>query len=167
MTALRVESRDLRTTEALARALAAQLGSGDALCLEGDLGAGKTTFVTALVAALGGVDAVTSPTFTLENRYRLDRGELGLMLHCDLYRPGDDARRDLLPSMLEARDQGALLAVEWAAPVEDWLRPFLRLSITVTGPASRSFALEAEPDGWPPFEELRATWNHIITGAPS
>ena len=48
-------------TWAVARAFAAELRPGDVVCLEGDLGAGKTTFTQGLAASLGAKRAVTSP----------------------------------------------------------------------------------------------------------
>lgn len=156
---LTAQSHDLEATQELAAALAEQLRPGDAVCLTGDLGAGKTTFVAALARALGSQDEVNSPTFTLENRYALDRDELRSMLHCDLYRVGEDAHRDLLPSMLEARERGAVLAVEWAGPVEAWLEPYLELSFEVLGPTSRRLQLRAVPAGWPRLPQLRDAWS--------
>jgi tRNA threonylcarbamoyladenosine biosynthesis protein TsaE len=164
MDRITVTSHSPSATRDLAAALGRRLRPGDALCLDGDLGAGKTTFVAALVEALGGQDEVTSPTFTLENRYRLDHGDLDSMLHCDLYRPGEDARRDLLPSMLEARDEGALLAVEWADPVKDELEPYLLLRMEVLGARTRRLELSSRPADWPGFVELRPRWETLSGG---
>lgn len=74
---------DLDATRQLAERLAAALEPGDILCLDGPLGAGKTTLVRFLVAALAGDPAqVASPTFTLLHRYaaRLP------VIHVDAYR---------------------------------------------------------------------------------
>jgi tRNA threonylcarbamoyl adenosine modification protein YjeE len=79
---------DLAATGRLAAALAAQLSAGDVVCLDGPLGAGKTTLVRALVEALGGDPAqVASPTFTLLHVYdaRLR------VVHVDAYRLGSAA----------------------------------------------------------------------------
>ena len=75
-------SRSEADTEALARALAASLGAGDTVLVQGDLGAGKTVFVRGLADGLG-IDGgdVSSPTFTLVHEYR--GGRLPLV-HLDL-----------------------------------------------------------------------------------
>ena len=160
----------LQQTAELAAALAGRLHRGDVICLDGPLGAGKTAFVAALAGSLGASDLVTSPTFTLENRHQLsgpDPEAPSLLLHCDLYRPGDDARRDLLPSMLEARDEGAILAVEWASPVRDWLTPYLQLEVGFVDldedgiDGQRSFSLRPVPGGWPEMEELAREWRRV------
>lgn len=86
------------------------LKPSDVLCLEGDLGTGKTTFVQGLAQGWGSVDAVTSPTFLLVNQYRRPDGKL--MHHMDAYR---------IVSIPEALDldidemlTGGILVVEWA-----------------------------------------------------
>jgi tRNA threonylcarbamoyladenosine biosynthesis protein TsaE len=77
---------DLAHTEALAAALGRQLRLGDVVWLRGDLGSGKTAFVRAACAALGVASPVTSPTYTIGNRYTSPAGAIA---HLDLYRsPG-------------------------------------------------------------------------------
>lgn len=56
------------------------------LLFYGDMGAGKTTLIKAIVAALGSQDEVSSPTFSLVNEYSADEG---LIYHFDLYRIED------------------------------------------------------------------------------
>ena len=66
--------------------------------------------------------------------------------------------------MLEARDEGALLAVEWADPVRDWLTPYLQITVRLhAGEAvvGRDFRLHAVPDGWPRMDELCTDWSAI------
>jgi tRNA A37 threonylcarbamoyladenosine biosynthesis protein TsaE len=66
-------TKDENETNALGLEFAANLMSGDVVLLQGDLGAGKTTFVKGLAAGLGVREDVTSPTFTLMNLYELDK----------------------------------------------------------------------------------------------
>jgi tRNA threonylcarbamoyladenosine biosynthesis protein TsaE len=86
----RDETSSPAQTEALAAELTASLSSGDVVLVEGELGAGKTTFVRGACRALG-VDAlVTSPTFTIGQRYP---GRVPVA-HVDLYRVADLADED-------------------------------------------------------------------------
>jgi len=78
----RVETVGAAQTEALGAELAAVLAPGDVVLVEGELGAGKTTFVRGACRELGVTDPVTSPTFTIGQRYR---GRV-LISHLDLYR---------------------------------------------------------------------------------
>ena len=65
----RHETSSPAETEALAAELAAGLAAGDVVLVEGELGAGKTTFVRGACRALGVDGVVTSPTFTIGQRY--------------------------------------------------------------------------------------------------
>jgi tRNA threonylcarbamoyladenosine biosynthesis protein TsaE len=70
-------------TEALGADLASRLARGDVVTVEGELGTGKTTFVRGACAALGVLERVTSPTYTIGHRYHAPGGEVS---HLDLYR---------------------------------------------------------------------------------
>lgn len=80
--------------------------------LRGDLGAGKTTLVKGMAAAMGAAESedVTSPTFTLVHEYR---GSKVSLFHLDLYRL--ETERELLTLGLEemAEEANALVLVEW------------------------------------------------------
>ena len=82
---------------------------GDVICLQGDLGAGKTTFVQGIARGWGSVDSVSSPTFILVNIYR--RADGAQLFHMDAYRLDStfEAEELDLDSMLA---QGALI-IEW------------------------------------------------------
>lgn len=158
-------SQSVEATHRLARDLAALLRGGSVVCLDGDLGAGKTTFVAGLAQALGCTETVSSPTFTLENRYPVASNDRGIteLVHLDLYRPGESVERDLVESVLEARGEGAVIAIEWGDPIREWLMPFLHLRLTapVTGaPADvpRELELESVPAGWKHLDALAARW---------
>jgi tRNA threonylcarbamoyladenosine biosynthesis protein TsaE len=97
-------------TRAIAARLAARLGPGSVVLLNGDLGAGKTAFVRGLAEGLGlSADVVTSPTFTLVHEYR--GGRLPLV-HVDLYRL-DSAELDDIGLDPDLAERG-VVAVEWA-----------------------------------------------------
>jgi tRNA threonylcarbamoyladenosine biosynthesis protein TsaE len=131
-------------TTQLATDLAPLLAAGDLLLLDGPLGAGKTFFTRALAHALGLVaDArVTSPTFTLVHEYETEPK----LVHADLYRLSDDERGVFELGLLPARDDGALLVVEWGLPFERLLggdalvltlaREPRKAVISATGPRS-------------------------------
>lgn len=86
-------------TQSVAADFVRSLKGGDIVFLHGDLGSGKTTFVRGAARALGFDDPVRSPTFTIINRYPVDRGEIKQILHVDLYRIDDSS--DLVPLALE------------------------------------------------------------------
>lgn len=94
-------------TRALGAALAPLVAAGDLILLVGDLGAGKTAFTQGLATALGVTAPVTSPTFTLANRYE---GQM-VVNHLDVYRFDDPAEAEdlALPELLE---DGVTL-IEW------------------------------------------------------
>ena len=94
----------------VAKKFAATLRSGDVVCLEGDLGAGKTTFTQGVCAALGAKRAVTSPTCCIVSEHP---AEPFLVVHMDLYRLHDE--EDVLQVGWEDYlAQGAVLIVEWS-----------------------------------------------------
>ena len=109
-----VESANEQDTRRAGAELAKQLAPGDAVLLEGDLGAGKTVFVKGLAEGLGlDPDDVTSPSFALVHEYG-PAGRPPALVHADLYRlpPGGGPVEDL---GLDARGD-AILAVEWPRP---------------------------------------------------
>src|SRR5439155_5091933 len=83
VSAVRLESRSEAETERFAETLAALLGPGDVIALEGALGAGKTRFVAGLARGIAARARVRSPTFTLVHEYPGGRVTL---VHADLYR---------------------------------------------------------------------------------
>jgi tRNA threonylcarbamoyladenosine biosynthesis protein TsaE len=114
----RFQSHSAAETEALGGRLASELGAGDVVLVEGELGAGKTTFVRGACHALGVTGPVTSPTFTIGHRYRADGR--AFVAHVDLYRLGSLADED--PDLLaDYTGPGTIAFVEWPAVAEQEL----------------------------------------------
>lgn len=112
-----------KATQAVACRLAQRLQAGDVLALEGDLGAGKTTFTQGLAQGLGVVRTVNSPTFTLIKEYK---GRLPLY-HMDVYRL-QSGEEDL--GYDEYFEGEGVTVVEWPAHIADRL-PAERLDIRI------------------------------------
>jgi len=91
-----VESGSAEETEALGGRIAERLRPGDLVLLSGDLGAGKTTLIRGACRALGVTEPVTSPTFTIGQRYAGGRLPVS---HLDLYRLADLEGED--PALLD------------------------------------------------------------------
>ncbi|MDD9783873.1 tRNA (adenosine(37)-N6)-threonylcarbamoyltransferase complex ATPase subunit type 1 TsaE [Priestia megaterium] len=102
-------------TNQLAARLATLLEAGDVLLLEGDLGAGKTTFTKSLAKGLGIERNVNSPTFTIIKEYKSGRLPL---YHMDVYRLGDEFE-DL--GFDEYFEGDGVTVVEWAHLIEEQL----------------------------------------------
>lgn len=111
--------------EALGATIAAHLRAGDLVALNGELGAGKTTLVRGLGAALGVRGPVTSPTFVLARTHPRESG--APLVHVDAYRLSSPAELDDLDLDFE----GSIVVVEWAAGMLDgisdsWLEVDIR-----------------------------------------
>jgi tRNA threonylcarbamoyladenosine biosynthesis protein TsaE len=103
--------------EAEGETLGRSLPAGTVLAFEGDLGAGKTTFIQAIARGLGVTGRATSPTYALVHRYR---GRRGPVFHLDCYRlrTADEAA-DLDWEGLVA--EGDAILVEWPDRAGAWL----------------------------------------------
>lgn len=108
--AKKVESGSATETEAVGAEVAERLSPGDVVLVIGELGAGKTTLVRGACRALGVEGPVTSPTFTIGQRYR---GRLPIS-HLDLYRLAGLEDED--PALLEDYlDTASVAFLEWPA----------------------------------------------------
>lgn len=105
---------------------------------EGDMGAGKTTFIKALAKALGVTDVVSSPTFSIVNEYE---GKDGIIYHFDFYR---------LKNLQEAYDIGYeeyfysenICLIEWPEKVEELLpEHYVKIEITAPGETERLLSI--------------------------
>ena len=102
-------------TEALGGRLADALDGGRVVAFTGDLGAGKTAFVSGMARALGVEERVTSPTFTIVNEY--EGGRLPLF-HFDMYRL-DSADELFHIGWEDYLARGGICAVEWSENVSE------------------------------------------------
>ena len=93
------------------------------ICLEGDLGSGKTIFAKAFASSMGITDNITSPTFTIIKEYE---GELKLF-HMDVYRLSD-LKQDI--GITEYFKRKGVCIIEWADLIPDLL-PKNRLDIKI------------------------------------
>lgn len=108
--------------------------------LTGDLGAGKTTLVKHLGRALGIVDPITSPTFSLVQEYHADR--VGPVYHMDLYRitTPDELVQIGLEDYL---DSGSLCLVEWPEIGMAWFSPpYVTVKIVTDTRNIRTFSIQ-------------------------
>jgi tRNA threonylcarbamoyladenosine biosynthesis protein TsaE len=140
LVALRSETE----THALGRRIAAGLRAGEVVLLSGELGSGKTTLARAVLRALGVIDEVPSPTFTLVQSYDTP----GLAVHhCDLYRIEAPAELAEL-GLDDALEDGALL-VEWPEKgLPDRIaRNAVRIALRITSELQREAYIVA-PERW-------------------
>ncbi len=105
---MRIALPDLVAMDAFGRRIAGKLAPGDVVALTGTLGTGKTTLARAIVAALGHVGEVPSPTYTIIETYNDTRLPL---VHADFYRLEDPSEVEELG--LDDYREGAVLLAEW------------------------------------------------------
>ncbi len=127
-------------TEELGRTLAQALKPGDILFLEGELGAGKTTLVRALLHARGWKGPVRSPSYALVHTYPLEAP----VHHLDLYRLAsvDEA---LGLDLDHYASSDSIVLVEWADRLGDLLTPTWRVGLEIVGAESRTARITPPP----------------------
>lgn len=113
----KIISRNETETEAIGRFIGAFLKPGDILCLNGDLGAGKTTLTKSIGKALEIQEYITSPSFTIVNEYHDGKYPL---YHFDVYRIND--LEELYEIGYEEYFFGeGICIIEWANMIEELL----------------------------------------------
>ncbi|TVY08412.1 tRNA (adenosine(37)-N6)-threonylcarbamoyltransferase complex ATPase subunit type 1 TsaE [Paenibacillus cremeus] len=147
MASYEFHSRGTADTADLAERLASLFIPGTVIALDGDLGAGKTTFSQAVARAIGVQEVVNSPTFTIIKEYQ---GEKLPFYHMDVYRLSQQEADEL---GLDDYFYGhGVTMVEWASLIEDLL-PEERLAIQIghMGDEGRRFVLR-------PFGSVYEAW---------
>ena len=114
-----IETHSPAQTYALGREMGEQARPGQVLCLDGDLGAGKTVFTQGFAAGLGIAGPVNSPTFTILQIY--EGGRLPLY-HFDVYRIADEAEMDEIGYEEYVYGEGVSL-IEWSVRIAELLPP--------------------------------------------
>lgn len=139
MKAEQLESRSAAETEALGARVAERVAPGDVVVVSGEVGAGKTTLIRGACRALGVTDPVTSPTFTIGQRY--GGGRLPVS-HLDLYRLQSLAGED--PALLDDYlGPDGVAFVEWpAAGAERLGRPALEIRLRHADGERRDIEIE-------------------------
>lgn len=112
-------------TEKIGESFAKKLKPGDVVCLYGDLGAGKTTFVKGLARGLGIRGRIISPTFILIRTYKLNNGNF---YHVDLYRIEDEKDLEGLGLKEMIDNSKNIVVIEWAEKMGKLL-PINRIEI--------------------------------------
>lgn len=131
-------SHSVAQTQRAGVALAQLVQPGDIIWLEGELGAGKTTFTKGIAQGLGVTGYVNSPTFTLVNEYQ---GRLPVY-HLDCYRL--ESGREALDFGLEEYLYGeGVTIIEWPERIREVLPPeYLRVQLRYVTDTKRSMRLE-------------------------
>ena len=120
------------------------------ICLEGDLGSGKTLFTKAFAKSMGIIDNITSPTFNIIKEYE---GELKLF-HMDVYRLSE-VKEDL--GITEYFKRGGVTIIEWSDLIPDLLpKKRLDIKIKIVGENKRIFQIV------PRGEEYEDLWERLL-----
>lgn len=114
----KIITNSFRETQEIGQKFAKTLNNGNVLCLYGNLGSGKTSFVQGLARGLGIDKRIISPTFIIIRSYILKKSNF---YHVDLYRiSGSNDLISLgLPELIDSKEN--ILAIEWAEKLEEFL----------------------------------------------
>jgi tRNA threonylcarbamoyladenosine biosynthesis protein TsaE len=140
-------------TDNFAQKLAKQVKPGDIICLEGNLGAGKTTFTKYFAKALGIDQAIKSPTYTIIREY--EDNDIPLY-HMDAYRLEETGTDGV--GLDDYINGDGVTIIEWPQFVaEDLPKDFIWLTLSATSETSRSVAITFEgPRGQDLYDHLLA-----------
>jgi tRNA threonylcarbamoyladenosine biosynthesis protein TsaE len=125
------------------------LAAGDVVTVSGDLGAGKTTFISGLARGWGSADQVTSPTFVLVNEYHRPDGQCLWHLDCYRLQSSDEARAFGFDDLLAAE---GVMVIEWPERIAGLL-PDERLHLALRWEDETRRGLRLEAHG-PRYEHV-------------
>ncbi|MBI5729027.1 MAG: tRNA (adenosine(37)-N6)-threonylcarbamoyltransferase complex ATPase subunit type 1 TsaE [Candidatus Magasanikbacteria bacterium] len=163
---LKITSHSEDETKKTAAALAKTLAGGMVVCLHGELGAGKTTFVKGLAGGLGITENITSPTFTLMNVYKIQpthpysipppaasgirdlskSGQAGILtlVHIDTYRLKNEQELVAIGVEDYLGEFGVVTVIEWPEKIAGLLKGKKVTNVTIDhrGETSRSIVID-------------------------
>lgn len=116
-------------TQILGKKYAQNIKNEQIICLYGDLGAGKTTFVQGFGEGLGVTKKIVSPTFIIMRTYELtNHPTKKYFYHVDLYRIENETDVEVLGLLEIMQDPESIVAIEWPEKIEDIL-PINRINL--------------------------------------
>ncbi|HFC76838.1 MAG TPA: tRNA (adenosine(37)-N6)-threonylcarbamoyltransferase complex ATPase subunit type 1 TsaE [Candidatus Moranbacteria bacterium] len=121
----KIITKNANETKELGRSISKDFQGGEIVCLEGDLGAGKTTFSQGILQGLGAEGPYTSPTFIVMKEYRIENnqiknGKQGVkkIYHLDTYRVETSDILDLGWNELVANKNNVII-IEWSEKIKE------------------------------------------------
>ena len=136
--------KNLQETTALGKSLAKKLKGGDVLCLEGELGAGKTTLAQAIGHALG-ITRIVSPTYIIMREYPVaTHPTIKKLYHLDFYRLSDALESKSFDLGEVISDPAGLVIIEWPDRIHTQL-PQNRTTIHITALPDNSRKITINP----------------------
>ncbi len=157
---LEIISRSSEQTRRVGMRLGSLLKPGNVICLEGDLGSGKTTLVQGLAAGWGSFDHVSSPSFVLVNVYR--RADQNQLFHMDAFRLSNS--EEAIHLDIDDMLYEGTLVIEWADRIESALpRKRLWISLRWIDETQRDLIFSAQGDF---YQELLLKFREKVYGVP-
>ena len=132
-------SKSVNDTKKLAMAISNNLFKGAVISLDGDLGAGKTTFTKYLAKGMGIEEEVSSPTFNILKCYF--KGKLPLY-HIDAYRLEERINMDI--GLEEVIEGDGVCVIEWGKFIQDLVFQPLNIKITIIDSNTREFEISSD-----------------------
>ncbi|MBE6138472.1 MAG: tRNA (adenosine(37)-N6)-threonylcarbamoyltransferase complex ATPase subunit type 1 TsaE [Firmicutes bacterium] len=131
----KITSKSEMDTIELAQNIESEKFPNMVICLDGELGSGKTMFTKGIATALGIKETITSPTFTIIKEYD---GELPLY-HMDVYRLDGDTDGVGIEEYFE---KGGIVIIEWASTIKDILpNEYLHIKFKVVDENKRTLVI--------------------------
>lgn len=131
-------SHSLEDTKTLGLLIAKYLFKGAVISLDGDLGAGKTTFTKSLAKGLNIKDEVSSPTFNILKCYF---DGIFPLYHIDAYRLEDHVNMDI--GLEEVIEGDGVCVIEWGKFIQDMIFEPLNIKITILNDSERNFEISS------------------------